>query len=87
VMPWYSNLRGGYVDLISRQPLNASLPSLAPAFPAALSSAPTVSAAAAPAPKPLPSMFPMNLPSLPSMPSMPSMDFMDRCARESDALG
>lgn len=80
VIPWYSVLRGGYIDLITRQPVTAqySLASMGPVAPGAPGAFQPQNGLFNPAPKPTSrNIFPITLPSL---------AFWERCFKETDPL-
>lgn len=80
VIPWYSVLRGGYIDLITRQPVTTQY-SLASAGPAPVGNPGAYQAQPGifnPAPRPTSrNIFPITFPSL---------AFWEKCFKETDTL-
>jgi len=72
VIPWFSSMRGGYVDLMTRQPINEAGPNqLAPVVPGSQQSAQVT---------PTPRASPR------SSSRGGSLDFWEKCAKDSDSL-
>lgn len=80
IIPWYSVLRGGYVDLITRQPVTTQY-TLASAGPSAVGNPGAFQQQPGlfnPAPKPTSrNIFPITFPSL---------AFWEKCFKETDKL-
>jgi hypothetical protein len=80
VIPWYSVLRGGYVDLITKQPVTTQMTvaSVGPTAPAAGGVFQPQNGLFNPAPRPTSrTIFPITIPSL---------DFWEKCFKETDPL-
>lgn len=80
VIPWYSVLRGGYVDLITKQPVTNTMTAatVAPLAPAAQGAFQPQNSLLNPAPRPTSrTVFPITLPNL---------DFWEKCFKETDTL-
>jgi hypothetical protein len=80
VIPWYSVLRGGYVDLITRQPVTTqlALANAGPVTPGNPGAFQPQTGLFNPAPRPTSrTIFPLTLPSL---------AFWEKCFKETDPL-